>query len=370
MTASDQRLAAAQSQYPGWSGLRKISPKIFVFGLVLLPFFTNCAPMRSRPLIVPPGTREALASQIAIPDENAQPAPTSTRSNLLAEPLITLTPSPTPRTAFRITPAEPLGDASFMTDRSSAALAEEKRTIGDYFEGNLFERPMAKNSLRYRPHLDIYPGAELSLDPPWIYFTIHLVNSPYSWIESHYGIEIDQDFDGRGDLLIVSSFPESLEWTRENVYIYVDSNDDVGGSDPMQSDEEPGDGYDTLIFGEVTGLDPDIAWLRRHPRDETSLQFAIKQSLLDRGWHFAWGAWAIGGELHPDQFDFNDIYTLEEAGSPLGHSKYYPPLAFVEIDNTCRSIAGAAPSGPIPGLCPMARPTALPTPVPTNTPAP
>lgn len=339
-----------------------------LIGTLLL--LTSCSIEEGESRVVPTGTLEAVASQIALPEQLSPPQSTATPPIIAAGPSLTPSPSPTPLSAFRLTPREPFGPASFMTDPSSAALADEKRTIGDHFEGNLFERPHSVKALAYKPFIDINPGAEISLDPPWIYFTIDLVEAPYSWQEAHYGVEIDQDFDGRGDVLIASTFPTSTSWSREGVNIFTDTNGDVGGEVPIQSDDHPGDGYDTLIFGDITGLDPDTAWIRRHPRDESSLQFAVKQSLLNRGWHFAWGAWAIGGSLHPENFDFNDQYTIEEAGSPLGYSRHYPPLGLVEIDNTCRSIAGGAPSGAIPGLCPMARPTSIATPLPSATPAP
>ncbi len=339
-----------------------------IAGTMLL--LTSCSIGEGGARVVPSGTLEAVASQLALPEQLSPSPLTATPPIIAADPSLTPSPSPTPLSAFRLTPREPFGPASFMTDPSSAALADEKRTIGDYFEGNLFERPHSSRALTYKPYVDINPGAEISLDPPWIYFTIDLVGAPYSWQEVYYGVEIDQNFDGRGDLLIASAFPSSTIWSREGVDIYTDTNGDVGGEVPILSDDRPGDGYDTLIFGEVTGLDPDTAWVRQRPGENSSLQFAVKQSLLNRGWHFAWGAWAIGGPLHPEYFDYNDLYTIEEAGSPLGYSRHYPTLGLVEIDNTCRSIAGGAPSGAIPGLCPMARPTAIATPLPSATPAP
>ena len=339
-----------------------------IIGAMLFP--ASCSIEEGGSRVVPTGTLEAVASQIAFPEELVPLQSTTTPPIVAAGPSLTPSPSPTSLSASRITPGEPFGPASFMTDPSSAALADEKRTIGDNFIGNLYERPLSAGSLAYKPYIDINPGAELSLDPPWIYFTINLVKAPYSWQDAHYGVEIDQDFDGRGDLLITSTFPPSTSWSREGVYIYTDTNDDVGGEVPIQSDDRPGNGYETMIFGEITGLDPDTAWVRRHPREESSLQFAVMASLLTRGWHFSWGAWVVGGPLHPENFDYNDLYTIDEAGSPLGYSYYYPPLGLVEIDNTCRSIAGGAPSGTIPGLCPMARPTSIATPLPSATPAP
>jgi hypothetical protein len=57
-------------------------------------------------------------------------------------------------------------------------------------------------------------------------------------------------------------------------------------------------------------------------------------------------------------FEFNDHFTLEQAGSPLKEdAKNYPLKALWGVDNTCRMPSGFTPStGSMPGLCPNYEP--------------
>ena len=77
-----------------------------------------------------------------------------------------------------------------------------------------------------------------------------------------------------------------------------------------------------------------------------------------------WGAWAQMGGLHPELFDYNDHFTLAQAGDPFPGNANYPIKALAELDNTCRWAVGFTPNGSEPGLCQHA-PT--PTPYPTAT---
>jgi hypothetical protein len=83
---------------------------------------------------------------------------------------------------------------------------------------------------------------------------------------------------------------------------------------------------------------------------------------------YMWGAWAMDASmLHPDWFDYNDHFTLAQAGSPIQGSADYPLQALYELDNTCRWAVGFTPTGNEPGICPVIKPTATPTPLPTHT---
>jgi len=280
----------------------------------------------------------------------------------------TLQPTASPRSAFRITPGEVPPQWSFLTDRSSAPLAKEGRTIGDYYPGNLLERPLNAEDLEYRGDLDIAPGAELALLEPWIYVTLRLAKPPAPNQSAKYGVEFDLDFDGRGDYLLWSDAPQSTEWSREGIEIFTDVNKDVGGSDPMQHDESPGDGYETLVLGGGTGIDPDTAWMRKAGDEDTFIiQYALKHTLFSMRRWFAWGVLADGGLQDPSRMDYNDQFTPEEAGSPVITDKLYPLGVFDLFDNSCRSLIGSPPRSGVPGLCPLVRPTS--TEEPTEIPA-
>ena len=57
---------------------------------------------------------------------------------------------PTPTFVHVATPVNPSGTNSFMTDRSSAALALERHAIGDNLDIGLLERPFTANVMDYR----------------------------------------------------------------------------------------------------------------------------------------------------------------------------------------------------------------------------
>jgi hypothetical protein len=177
-----------------------------------------------------------------------------------------------------------------------------------------------------------------------------------------YGIEVDRDLDGRGDVLILADAPESSEWTTDGVRVWQDVNANVGATEPMESDAPiHDDGYEVTIFDQGVGDDPDLAWVRLSPDMSNKVEIAFKMDLMDIGeeyYFFLWGAWAFVEDAHPDWFDHHDKFTLEEAGSPLKDNEHYPLKAFYGVDNTCRALSGLEPTSQLPGMCPMAMPQA------------
>lgn len=288
------------------------------------------------------------------------------------------TQEPTGPVAHKQTPGElPLAFESQIHDPNSSALASQHRAnAGENFGFDLYERPFDQSMNTYFPDLDIKNTA-LNRDAAWIYVTITLAGQdPQGGLLGDYGLELDVNRDGRGDFLIMAAAPKS-SWSTDGVRVWQDSNHNVGSIHPVQSDApQNGDGYETVLFDQGQGSDPDLAWARLSPKDPKSVQIAFKRSLFNDANPFLWGAWAMDpGILHPDWFDYNDHFTQAEAGSPLVELKqYYPLKALYEVDNTCRWAVGFTPNGSEPGICPVpptpappAPPSSHKTPVPTAT---
>jgi hypothetical protein len=314
------------------------------------------------------GTQSALATavaaaqgQAAVPTE--PPAATSPPEATEAP----VEPTATATVVHTTIPTSPGSVSSFMTDRSSKPLASEGRAIGDNFDTLLFERPFTSQAMEYKPYIDITRG-ELSASSPWFYVSIHLEELPPADSTTHYGVEIDIDKDGRGDWLIWGLTPPGTDWTTDGVKVLRDTNNNVGDAKPIQSEAPPqtGDGYDEMVFDSGQGADPDAAWIRRGPGTPSQIQIAFKQSLIGSPGEFLWGAWADEGGQQADWFDLNDHYSIEQAGSPVSTTSYYPLKELAVIDNTCRWGYGFTPTGSEPGAC-FIPPTPTPVP-PTATP--
>jgi hypothetical protein len=315
-------------------------------------------------------TVEAAASLSAILELTPVAPPFSTPL------IITPMPSPIPSVAPTSIPLHILrpGDAPLvgnsLSDISSAPFAQEKRTLGDHFDLNLYERPMTSIDMEYKAFLDITPGAALRITDPWVYVTIFLAGAPIGNAEAYYGIELDLNLDSRGDWLILASTPATTEWSAEGLRAYLDSNGDVGGQTPMRADPHPGDGYDSLIFDDKTRFDPDIAWVRRSPINPSVIQIAFKHFLIRNDKTFTWSAWSFTGEIKPDWFDLNDHFSGEEAGSPIPSSRFYPLNGLHLVDNTCRWREGILPRPGMPGICAGGEPEPSTTPSPEPSPTP
>ena len=271
--------------------------------------------------------------------------------------------------AHVMTPGEPPASAnSALSDSNSSTTASANRANGgDNFNMNLYERPFSSNGMNYLPDLDI-TSAKLMQDATWVYVNISLAGqNSAGGLQGDYGVELDLNRDGRGDLLVMAAKPGS-SWSTDGVRAWTDSNNDVGGARPIMSDPPSNTtGYDTTIFDQGVGSDPDAAWARISPSDPNSVQVAFKYALTKGTGSFLWGVWAMDDSmLHPDWFDYNDHFTLAQAGSPLiEDTQNYPLKALAEIDNTCRWVVGFNPTGNEPGICPV---PATPTPKPTATP--
>ncbi len=297
------------------------------------------------------------ATEPPAPPASEAPAPTDT-------PAPGETPEPTSTVSHTDFPASPGTIGSFMTDRTSEDLAAERRANADNFEINLLERPFTSEVMDYQNYLDIV-RAEMSVAAPWVYITIFLEGNPPNDKTVSYGVEIDLDIDGRGDWLIYGLVPPSTDWTTDGVRAYSDSDNDVGSAKPVRVDApSPGlNGYDQMVFDAGQGQDPDAAWIRRDPSNPDRVQVAFKYLLIGSDGEFMWGAWADEGMQNAAFFDYQDHFTIQEAGSPASNSSEYPLKALASVDNTCRWGYGFIPNGSEPGVC-YVPPTPTPTPRP------
>jgi hypothetical protein len=283
--------------------------------------------------------------------------------------IVTPPPSPTVPIVHVSMPGSPGLAARFLTDRSSLALASEHRTTADDFNNGFLERPLTLPGMDYQPYLDLTRG-EISAGGGWIYVTLFLEGTPPADQPANYGVEIDLDLDGRGDWLILGAAPQSTTWTTDGVRAYKDANHDVGGPYPVKSDAPAptGDGDETTVFDSGVGADPDAAWIQLSPTDSKKVNLAFKHSLIGGDSEFLWGIWADANP-QPGWFDYNDHFTLEQAGSPLSESSYYPLRDLFAVDSSCRWGYDFNPTGNEPGVC---RIPATPTPskTPSKTPTP
>jgi hypothetical protein len=242
---------------------------------------------------------------------------------------------------------------SWLTDPMTPAKAKDGYAIaGDDFEHNLFERPLDK-ALAYRPDLDIL-GASMTQDSQWLYIFIQLNESgtgtaPFT---ADYGVELDVNLDGRGDFVIWASPSFSTAWSRDTLAIYGSSTDMVGGTRPLLSDAPwKGKTYDDILFDGKNSPDVNAAWVRISPKDPKILQIAFSPEIIGKPVRFLWNAWADDGIKDPTQFDYNDVFTKKEAGSPYKWDAEYPPKALLAVDSTCRAPYGFTPNGAEPGMC-------------------
>ena len=169
---------------------------------------------------------------------------------------------------------------------------------------------------------------------------------PTTTLNGGYALGLDFVMDSDGDLLVMVTNPAAYqpgEWTTMGVQMWEDTNDDVGGETPFLAEEgNPGDGYETLIFDQGLGDDPDIAWARVAPDDPATVDFAFKRSLIPDGvTAILWWTWASQEPLVPADFDYVDTYDDDEV---------------YLIGNSCRWIFDGEPES-VPNICLYEQPT-------------
>lgn len=272
-------------------------------------------------------------------------------------------PAPTAILHTVIPASLPAENSGIAADQDSSRTSGERTAGGgDRFQKGEYERPFNASTMdTYFPELDI-TQYEVLQDDTWIYANIVLRSrSANGALSGQYALEIDNDIDGRGDWLILVTAPAATEWTVENVQVWQDTNNDVGGNNPVIADKNPGfgDGYETKVFDSGIGNDPDAAWARVSPDNQNVVQIAVKAALVDDDRKYLAGTWA-GKSLDPAMFDFNDKMTQEQAGAAVKSFAYYPIQALAELDRACRVSIGGVASGNNLGLCQVYSPQANP----------
>lgn len=243
---------------------------------------------------------------------------------------------------------------------SSVTAKEKKSNGGDRFTFEKFERPFNSSTMDvYYPNLDII-DTFVYQDGTWLYGTIQVVDrsaanaSPY-----RFAMQLDTEADGKGDVLVIASNPPSTNWTTNGVQVFLDANSDVGDLTAMLTDENAtgGDGFETMIFDQGKGDDPDVAWIRVSPRDPNIVEIAIKRSVLGNTFIYMVDMWAGHASLDPALFDYSDHFTHDQAGAADPElPNFYPIKSVYELDNSCRMAVGFQPTGAEPGLCPVLEP--------------
>ena len=251
-------------------------------------------------------------------------------------------------------PADQSGESGDFD--SSKVLSNGSLVGGDRFTFGRFERPFNANTMDiYFSDLDIV-GTQVFQDDIWIYANIVLRElTATSSANQRYAVEIDSNVNGKGDWLILSLKPATTDWAVTGVQVFQDSNADVGLELPTLTDEGAigiSDGFETKVFDQGQGNDPDTAWVRISPNNPNVIEFAIKKSVIGTPQRYLVGVWAGTALLDPSLFDLNDSFTHEQAGaSDAGLTNFYPIKQVAEIDNSCRIAVGFQPTGQEPGLC-------------------
>lgn len=277
------------------------------------------------------------------------------------EPTATVTVTPVPEIVHKDLPGSPIGNTNqYQTvhDQVDENTASQKQAFGgDDFRNGKYERPFDQ-SMNYLPLADLVTIQLNREDPLWVY-VLFKVDKPFSSSPSantHFMVEIDTDLDSRGDLLIITGLPKDTQWTTASVLVLTAPDINIGGQIAVKPDPalSEGRGYYEEIFNDGKGNDADLAWSRLSKVDPSVAEIAFKNTLTggEKG-KFIWLPWTDEGMLDWSLLEYNDHFTLEQAGSPVKEDvKNYPLKALWGVDNTCRVPSNFKPNGTMPGLCP------------------
>ncbi|MGD8813309.1 MAG: hypothetical protein PVI78_02405 [Anaerolineales bacterium] len=225
----------------------------------------------------------------------------------------------------------------------------------DSWQVNQYERPFnAGEQDRYYPDLDILSAA-LGRSQHWFYVRLEIydVNPATEGLEGLYGLEMDLDLDGRGDVLITAEImaDENLDdWSNQGVQAWKDTNNDVGNQLPMRPDPvRVADGYD------LASLDPhtlsDKVWVRATLGKPSFVEIAFSPDVVDGDDGFKWWAWVDEGVSNPSGYDYHDFFAHNVAGDVYTWQPFFPSRALFSVDNTCAEFWGVAPPPGDPSVC-------------------
>ncbi len=247
---------------------------------------------------------------------------------------------------------------STMHDNEESTTFESKGVReGDDFSRNHFERPFTSNVMEYLPQLDIMDFS-IAKDDTFFYVKIQLAGLDASTksLTGSYGIEIDRNRDGRGEILITTAPPYASDFSTDGVAVYVDTNGDIGGKKAGRPDDNfGGNGYEGVLFDlsqNIHPKDPDLAWVRFIDGDRPAIEIAFKKWIFQDGKEaFFWNVWASGSKLDPSKFNLHDNMSIVLAGSPNAENPNYPIKKLAAIDNSCRLPFGYEALGSEPMGC-------------------
>jgi hypothetical protein len=338
----------------------------FLIPAILLIQSSACAPVAP----ANPALMSSTGTAAALPTATATAQPTETA---LADTSVSTPPAVLPVTGHLKKPSnDPPPADHIVYDVRSAG--KKRAPYGDSYDINRLERPFLQD-MKYVAELDIV-SFQVSEDEDWYYVSILVSgNNPNNKLGIDYGVELDTDMDGFGDILIWAHPPYGKGWDTKAVQVYRDTNHDTAGASSAKSDPGfAGNGYDSLVYDGASGQgeEPGLAWVRVLKETEATMQFAFKKTLS--GPVFLIGVLADGGLKDVSKLDYNDRFKSSEAGSPIRGYGYYPLKMLFAVDNTCweaygmknpTTVAKVCPpsvSEPVMTKQPSARNTAAPTP--------
>jgi hypothetical protein len=287
------------------------------------------------------------------------------QSQTIVEPT-PVTSAPTPTTTDTTTAPVAHTDipSTESKARSNAHDNEESTTFkskgaqeGDDFSRNRFERPFTSDNMEYMPQLDIMDFS-IANDDMFFYVEIQFtgLDASTNSLTGSYGVEIDRNRDGRGEILITTSPPYVSDFSTDGVAVYVDTNGDIGGKKAGRPDDNfGGNGYESVLFDlsqNIHPKDPDLAWVRFIDGERPAIEIAFKKWIFQDGKEaFFWNVWSSDSKLDPSKFNLHDNMSIVQAGSPNAENPNYPIKKLAAIDNSCRLPFGYEAMGSEPMGC-------------------
>ena len=322
--------------------------KFVVFSLLAVMLAAGCSPV-------------VQANAAALPEKEV-------KAVLPAMPTPTMVPQataePVTETDHTLIPVTGSGKEQVIHDQVNTSTASQKRAFGgEQYSAGRFERPFDKD-MNFLAYLDIVKSTMQREDPNFVYANIQ-VAAPVSSAEGNpalYGLELDTNHDGRSEYLILAEKPKNSEWTVLGVNVWKSSSAENPITQTAPAIPVTGSmGFDVSVFAAGKGDDSDLAWVRLSPDKEDTVEIAFKNSLIggEKG-AFVWRPVTDGSPYPTTVYDLHLSYTLEQAGSPLKDSMFYPLKEVFAVDNTCRVASGYEASGKEPGLCPLPPPPSRP----------
>ncbi len=263
------------------------------------------------------------------------------------------------QTAFRWQPDAFTYVAEIWDYPAGGTLKEREGTFyvegGDAYDLNIYERPFTPLTQdTFWPDLDIR-YARMVREDSWMYVVIQLhgLRPGHTAPAGEYGVELDLNLDGRGDVLLWARGPFEKSWSWDGLAVYTDTNRDVGDQRACTSDapHRRSDGYDQVRWQEGRGDLSGAAWVRtRTENGYPVIEFAFPLRWISAGQpRLLWRVWTDTRIRDPQVMDYHDTFTQEEAGSPYPGNR--PIDAIAETDNTCYTTFGYRPLGIEPCVC-------------------